>query len=94
MENVNYDKVLRALDKGVRCMCGALLDAKNLDMYEHSGGIMTPLHDTKQWVFVVCKVCDYQNSHVKIIRRAERQDNEADMQAEADTRRALWNDRQ
>jgi hypothetical protein len=65
-----FNKFIAILDKGINCQfCKHKLSSKDVDMYEHEGGIMTPYHSLKQWVYVTCPKCEYQWSHVKILKR-------------------------
>lgn len=63
-----------ALAEGVPCLCGKDLTLSNteIEMYEHSDGIYVPNKVKKQWVYVTCNFCDYQNSHEKIFMRMKR----------------------
>ena len=70
-----YYAVMSALELGVPCLCGKQLD-NDLEMYEHDGGIYVPQKVKKQWVYVTCDKCMYQNSHKKILMRARRIHNE------------------
>jgi len=66
-----YYAMRSALDMGIPCMCGERLSS-DLEMYEHSGGILVPERVKRQWVYVTCDKCMYQNSHQKILQRARR----------------------
>lgn len=65
-----FNSLLSTLEtERVKCSCGSLLNTKQVDMYEHDGGIYVPNKDTKQWVFVRCGYCEYAWSWHKLVRR-------------------------
>ena len=65
-----FDRVCQLVNLGAECMCGARLSVKNMEWYPHDNGIAVPNYEELQWVYVVCKKCEYQNSYRKILNRA------------------------
>jgi hypothetical protein len=67
----SYPRFLNALSKGINCsFCKTKLSEKNIDKYEHEGGIRVDKYNpVKYWVYVTCSKCEYQWSWVKILRR-------------------------
>lgn len=47
-------------------MCRADLAGTPLESYSHDGGYEVENFAEKQWLYIVCRKCDYQNSLVKM----------------------------
>lgn len=54
-------------------ICNNKLNEKEIESYDHEGGIKVPYSDTLQWVYVHCTKCGYDWSAGKILRRGLQQ---------------------
>ena len=75
-------KELEEIKNKVKCECWKrkfdedFCKLGNVEMYEHDGGDFVEGHKEKQWIYFTCKVCSYQWSLTKILRRLKNQEIE------------------
>lgn len=71
-------KSLKELDEqldrnNAQCIdCDTLLKDSKLFHYDHNGGVMLTEYPVKQWVYLRCKSCGYENALWKILDKIDR----------------------